>query len=98
MPSCAGMAGAEYRREETGLLEELMTAPHVVGAKQTRRALAAGQVKTLFLARDADPALTDPLAELAAANGVAVEREAAMAQLGAACQIAVGAACCAILI
>ena len=87
-----------HRREETGLLEELMTAPFVVGAKQTRRALAAGQVKKLFLAQDADPALTAPLADLAAAGGVPVEEGATMAQLGAACKIAVGAACCATLV
>ena len=79
-------------------MEELTQARRVVGAKQTRRALAAGQVKKLFLAKDADPALTAPLAELARAAGVAAEEGATMAQLGAACQIAVGAACCAILI
>ena len=70
----------------------------VAGVKQTRRALSAGQVKKLFLACDADPALTGPLAEMARSAGVPVEEGATMAQLGAACQIAVGAACCAILI
>jgi len=80
------------------LLEELTTATFVVGAKQTRRALAAGQVKKLVLAQDADPALTAPLADQANAAGVPVERGATMAQLGAACKIAVKAACCAILI
>ena len=79
------------------MLEELTKAQRVVGAKQTRRALAAGQVKKLFLAQDADPALTAPLAELARSAGVPVEEGATMAQLGAACQIAVGAACCAVL-
>lgn len=79
------------------MLEELTTATFVVGAKQTRRALTAGQVKKLFLARDADPALTAPLADLAGAAGVPVEKGLTMAQLGAACAIAVKAACCAIL-
>ncbi len=80
------------------MLEELTQARRVVGAKQTRRALNAGQVRRLFLAQDADPALVDPLAELARSAGVPVEKGVTMAQLGAACRIAVGAACCAVLI
>ncbi len=80
------------------MLEELSQARRVVGAKQTRRALSAGRVRKLFLAQDADPTLTAPLAELARAAGTAVEESATMAQLGAACEIAVGAACCAIIL
>ena len=80
------------------MLEELDQARSVAGVKQTRRALQAGQVKKLFLASDADPALTAPLAEWAKSAGIPVEEGATMAQLGAACQIAVGAACRAILI
>ncbi len=97
MPNCAGVSDANFQKEGSGLLEELTQAQRVVGAKQTRRALNAGQAKKLFLAQDADPALTGPLARLARDNGVPVEESATMAQLGAACQIAVGAACCAIL-
>ena len=80
------------------MLEELRDAARVVGVKQTRRALNAGRVKTLFLARDADPTLIDPLDQAARDRGIGVEKGSTMAQLGAACQIAVGAACCAILI
>lgn len=79
------------------MLEELKNVQRVTGAKQTRRALAAGQVKRLFLAKDADPALTAPLAQMARESGVDVDDSATMAQLGAACGIAVGAACCAVL-
>lgn len=79
------------------MLEELNDAQCVVGMKQTRRALLAGQVKALFLATDADPALIDPLAQMAGEKGISANREATMAQLGAACGIAVGAACCAVL-
>lgn len=91
------MSDANFQKEGSGLLEELTQAPRVVGLKQTRRALNAGQAKKLFLAQDADPALTAPLAELARENGIPVEESATMAQLGAACGIAVGAACCAII-
>ena len=80
------------------MLEELTNARTVAGVKQTRRALTAGQVKKLYLASDADPALTAPLADQARAAGVPIEGGATMAQLGAACKIAVSAACCAILI
>ncbi len=79
------------------MLEELKDAAHVVGAKQTRRALVNRQAKKLFLASDADPALTAPLADLAREGSVPVEESATMAQLGAACGIAVGAACAALI-
>ena len=46
------------------MLEDLNQARLVAGVKQTRRALQAGQVKKIFLACDADPALTAPLAEM----------------------------------
>lgn len=97
MPNCAGASGANHRKEGSGLLEELTQAQRVVGVKQTRRALNAGQVKKLFLAKDADPALTAPLADQARSAGIPVEEGSTMAQLGSACGIAVGAACCAIL-
>lgn len=80
------------------MLEELKDAQRVVGVKQTRRALTAGQAKKLFLAADADPALTEPLARMAQELGIPALREGTMAQLGAACGIAVGAAVAAILI
>lgn len=80
------------------MLEELRDAPSVAGAKQVRRALTAKQVKTLFLAEDADPALTGPLADLAGELGVTVVRQGTMKDLGAACGIAVKAAVAATLI
>ncbi len=79
------------------MLEELKDAQRVVGAKQTRRALTNREVKKLFLAADADPALTAPLAELARSKGVPVVEGVTMAQLGAACGIAVGAAVAAVV-
>ena len=74
------------------MLEELKTSQKVVGIKQTRRALDGGAVKTLFLARDADPALVEPLEAQARERGVAVCWADTMRALGAACGIAVGAA------
>ena len=44
------------------MLEELKSAKKVVGIKQLRKALNAGSVKKVFIAEDADPLLTDPIA------------------------------------
>ena len=74
------------------MLTQLEQTAKVVGVKQTRRALNDGRAKTLFLARDADPALTEPLAALAEEKGLPVCWTERMRELGKACGIAVGAA------
>ena len=79
------------------MLEELISAPKVVGAKQVRRALKAGRAARLFLADDADPRVTEPLAQLAGEQGVPVERVPNMKKLGSACSISVGSAAAAVL-
>ena len=79
------------------MLDELKTPRKVVGIKQLRKALKNGQVLRVYLAQDADPRLTDPLAEECAANAVDLVEVATMAELGAACGIAVGASAAGIL-
>ena len=79
------------------MLTELTAKDKVVGLKQTRRALAAGQATRVFLARDADPRITEPLEAICGLAGVPVEDGHTMAELGSACGIAVGTAACAIL-
>lgn len=74
------------------MLTQLEQAAKVVGVKQTRRALNDGRAKSVFLAHDADPALTEPLAELAEGKGIPVCWTERMRDLGKACGIAVGAA------
>jgi len=74
------------------MLHELNNANKVVGAKQAKRALNDGRARKLFLAADADPRVTEPLAALAAEKAVAVEEVPSMKELGAACGIAVGSA------
>ena len=71
---------------------ELTNSAKVVGVKQVRRARTAGRAKRLYLARDADPQLTRPLAEQAGAQGVEAVWLDSMRELGRACGIAVGAA------
>lgn len=79
------------------VLDELKTAKKVVGIKQIRKALAAGDVKKVFLAEDADPALTEPVAEQCRELSVTLIFVPTMKQLGAACEISVAAAAAAIL-
>ncbi len=64
----------------------------VVGVKQVRRALANGTAQRLYLARDADPHLTQALEEQAGHQGVETVWADSMRELGRACGIAVGAA------
>ena len=54
------------------MLEELNYAARIVGVKQLRRALADGRVRKVFLADDADPALTDPIREACTLAGIPV--------------------------
>ncbi|MEG0824276.1 MAG: ribosomal L7Ae/L30e/S12e/Gadd45 family protein [Oscillospiraceae bacterium] len=79
------------------MLTELISGSHVVGAKQTGRAIADAAAAAVFLAEDADPKITEPIAKLAHEQNVPVEMVATMKQLGAACSIAVGAAVAALL-
>lgn len=79
------------------MLTDLERADKVVGVKQTRRALNDGRAQALYLAKDADPALTDPLAALAEEKGVPVHWADTMKALGRACGIAVGAAVAAVV-
>lgn len=79
------------------MLSELNTSSKVVGAKQTKRALGDGRATKVFLAADADPRVTEPLARLAQEAAVAVEEAPSMKELGAACGIAVGSAVAALV-
>ena len=79
------------------ILAELRNHQKIVGMKQLRKALLRGGVGRVFLARDADPAVTMPLAELAQAVGVEIHWVGKMHDLGRTCNIDVGAAAAATL-
>lgn len=64
----------------------------VVGAKQMRKALTSGTARRVYLAQDADPAITEPLAALCRQNGVSYAWVKSMKDLGDAAGIEVGAA------
>ena len=79
------------------MLDELKTQRKVVGIKQLRKSLKDGQVICAFVAKNADPRLTDPLTEECSRLGVQLILVPTMAELGRACGISVGAAAAGLL-
>ena len=64
----------------------------VAGAKQLRKALQNGSASRVYLAKDADPAITEPIMTLCQLHNVAYAWVRSMTDLGHACGIEVGAA------
>ena len=79
------------------MLEELKTGPIVVGLKQLRKALRDGGVRTVFLARNAEPRLVEPIEAQCTAQSIPCVWVETMSELGTACGIDVGAAAAATL-
>ena len=79
------------------MLSELKNSPRVVGVKQLRKAVGRDEIRRVFLADDADPAVTEPVEALALERGVPVTRVPSMKELGRACGIAVGASAAGLL-
>ena len=73
-------------------LSELVGKKIVVGAKQLRKALNSGAACCVFLAMNADPAITEPIEALCQLKSVEYAWVKSMADLGRACGIDVGAA------
>ena len=72
--------------------EELAKSKFVVGAKQLKKALKNGNARRVFLACNADPAITEPIAALCQQACVDYAWVKSMTDLGHACGIEVGAA------
>ncbi len=70
----------------------LNSIPKIVGTKQTTKALQNGQAHKVYLAKDADSHVTEPIRDLCRKHGVPVVEVETMAELGRACAITVGAA------
>ena len=69
----------------------------IVGAKQLKKALRSGRVRQVYLAENADPAVTEPLALACNENCIPVAWIRSMSELGRACGIEVGAATAAVV-
>ncbi len=79
------MASYEVRAEISGC-------KIAVGAKQMRKAVTSGRARRVYLAQNADPAITEPLAALCRQNGISYAWVKTMKDLGDAAGIEVGAA------
>ena len=87
----------DIQTQDATALQQLSGSSKAVGAKQIRKALNAGIARRVFLARNADPALTEPLAVLCQQKQVEFIWIRTMKDLGNACGIEVGAAAAAVL-
>ena len=75
-----------------GSLKDMANFKMVVGSKQLRKALENGRAKFVYLARNADPAITEPILAQCELNHVSYAWVRTMQELGSACGIEVGAA------
>jgi len=80
------------------MLTELTTDNKLVGLKQSLRAVEGGKVKKVFLAEDADSKVRLPIIKACEKKNVEIEPVPAMADLGKACGINIGAAVAVILL
>ena len=80
-----------------GDLPNLANTNLVVGAKQLKKAVRSNRVRYVYLADNADPAVTEPLEKLCAEHHIPITWVPSMADLGRACGIEVGAAAAAVL-
>ena len=87
----------DSRIPQCGNLPDLAKHKTVVGAKQLRKALSNGTARAVFLAQNADPALTEPIEEMCLRSCVECTWVPSMTDLGRACGIEVGAAAAAIV-
>lgn len=69
-----------------------MQATKIVGAKQTIKALESGTVETVYIAKDADAPVVEPIIILTQSKQIPIVYIKTMEELGRACKIDVGAA------
>ena len=80
-----------------GILQKIDKNKVIVGAKQLRKAIRAGRVNRVLLAKNADFALTEALEATCLDHHIPVSWVPNMVELGRACGIEVGAAAAAIV-
>ena len=82
---------------QCGVLPDLRSQKIVVGTKQLKKAVVAGRARYVFLAENADPAITEVIAEMCSQSNIQIAWVRSMAELGRACGIEVGAAAAAVV-
>ena len=79
------------------MLDEIPKSKHVVGTKQTLKALEQQNALKVFLAKDTDAAIKDKVIEICRKKKVDIEMVDTKNQLGKACNISIDAAVACIL-
>ncbi len=74
-------------------MERLRNTPHVVGLKQSEKAIKRGFAIAAFLAEDTDSYLAEPFLALCEEYGISVETVASRKTLAKACRVEVPVAC-----
>ena len=87
----------DYVLPSSGALPDPARGRVVVGAKQLKKALLRRTAKEIYLALDADPIVTGPIADLSRQCGIEPRWVPSKAILGRACGIDVGAAAAAVV-
>lgn len=82
----------DSRIAKCGSLPDLRCCKVVVGSKQLRKALANGRARRVWLAENADPAITEPIEAMCRQNSVDYVWVSSKQELGRSCGIEVGAA------
>ncbi|MDD3652726.1 MAG: ribosomal L7Ae/L30e/S12e/Gadd45 family protein [Desulfotomaculaceae bacterium] len=78
--------------------EQLLSArKKTVGAKQTLKAVERGYAKTVFIAKNADRHVVEPILQMCIEKGIQVNQADSMQTLGRACGIEVGCAAAAVI-
>ena len=85
------------RIRKCGAVPNLRNKRIVVGTKQLKKALSNGRAQWVWLAENADPAITEPLEALCQVHSVTCVWVPDMSDLGRACGIEVGAAAAAVV-
>ncbi|WP_028307172.1 ribosomal L7Ae/L30e/S12e/Gadd45 family protein [Desulfitibacter alkalitolerans] len=67
-----------------------------IGTKQTKKAIEKGETQLVFVARDAEKRVTEPILKLCEEKGIEIVLVATMEELGRLCGIEVGSATAAI--
>ena len=80
-----------------GEVPDLTKMKVVVGTKQLRKAVNSGRARYVFLAENADPAITGPIEEMCGKLNIQIAWVHSMSELGRACGIEVGAAAAAVV-
>lgn len=68
-------------------MERLQSEDHVVGLKQSKKAIEAGEAKTAYISNDAEPHIRVPFENLCQLNQVPIIYVETMKELAKACHV-----------